>query len=347
MKGVFKSRLNPQRSVRSTQGIPLSRLIAIYLISASVGWLIIWRCARWQVEQTYQTPSLQEQIDREFQTQKHYLEVVKAFGSLAFVLTAYLGWQNWQVAQEKQVAERFSKAVEMLGDSENIEKWLGGIYSLERIALDSPEEYHWTIMEILTAFVREKSPAQGDLESNSEKPKTDIQAALTVIGRTGNSMKDPANTKRLDLSNTNLRGVNLQGANLQKFDLQDADLRKALLRETHLEEAWLDNAKLQEAKLEGAYLEEASLTSAHLEGAVLIKASLREAVLLKCHLEGADISEADLSQTKLAVVYASPLTKVTGMNLVGAKGLDGEALENLQKAIDWSTVELESQASVK
>ena len=122
MKGVFKRRLNPQKSERSTQSIPLLGLIAIYLIVAGIFGFGIWRYARWQVEQTYQNPTLQERIDREFQIQKHSLEVLKALGSLAFVFTAYLALRNLQVAeqnreiaQEKQVAERFSKAVEMLG----------------------------------------------------------------------------------------------------------------------------------------------------------------------------------------------------------------------------------------
>ena len=33
---------------------------------------------------------------------------------------------------------------------------LGGIYSLERISKESPDDY-WTVMESLTAFVRERS----------------------------------------------------------------------------------------------------------------------------------------------------------------------------------------------
>ncbi len=39
----------------------------------------------------------------------------------------------------------------------NLEVRLGGIYALERIARDSPKD-HWTIMEVLTAYVRENSP---------------------------------------------------------------------------------------------------------------------------------------------------------------------------------------------
>jgi hypothetical protein len=78
------------------------------------------------------------------------------------------------------------------------------IYALERVAHDFPQE-HWTIMEILTAFIRENAPIKPEskeseettidlsqnrpqstdfhLQSDSFKLRTDIQAALTVIGR--------------------------------------------------------------------------------------------------------------------------------------------------------------------
>ena len=48
-----------------------------------------------------------------------------------------------------------AKAVEQLG-SDKLEVRLGGIYSLERISKESPDDY-WTVMENLTAFVRERS----------------------------------------------------------------------------------------------------------------------------------------------------------------------------------------------
>src|SRR3984885_12962700 len=54
--------------------------------------------------------------------------------------------------RERRVTESFSKAVEQLAN-DKIEVRLGGIYTLERISRESPDDY-WTIMETLTAFVR-------------------------------------------------------------------------------------------------------------------------------------------------------------------------------------------------
>ena len=57
--------------------------------------------------------------------------------------------------RQRRITESFSKAMEQLG-SDKLEVRLGGIYSLERISKESPDDY-WTVMENLTAFVRERS----------------------------------------------------------------------------------------------------------------------------------------------------------------------------------------------
>ncbi|WP_250124930.1 pentapeptide repeat-containing protein [Chroococcidiopsis sp. CCMEE 29] len=168
-----------------------------------------------------------------------YGTLVQALGGAFFVVTAYFTYRNVRAteanvsaAEEKQVTERFSKAIELLG-SEKLEVRLGGIYALERIAKDSPKD-HWTIMEILSSFVREKSPLQSPKNVQQEPPKitVDVQAALTVLGRRDSS-KDP-NQQKLDLSLANLSGANLSGASLRKANLLNTDLREANLARADL-----------------------------------------------------------------------------------------------------------------
>lgn len=59
--------------------------------------------------------------------------------------------------------ERFTQAINHLGQlntrdgSPHVVVRLGGIYSLEQIAKQAPEEYHRQVMEILTAYVRESA----------------------------------------------------------------------------------------------------------------------------------------------------------------------------------------------
>src|SRR6476659_4303396 len=100
----------------------------------------------------------------------------------ALVFTA----RNFTLSREGQVTARYTKAIEQLG-SDKLDVRIGAIYALERIARDSPKD-HSTVMEVLTAFIREHSreqwppPDPGGREQE-RWTSPDIQAAATVIGR--------------------------------------------------------------------------------------------------------------------------------------------------------------------
>src|SRR4051794_32743669 len=59
--------------------------------------------------------------------------------------------------QARQITERFTRAIDQLGESEKLDVRLGGIYALERIARDSADD-HPQVIEVLTAYVREHAP---------------------------------------------------------------------------------------------------------------------------------------------------------------------------------------------
>src|SRR5829696_7633641 len=63
--------------------------------------------------------------------------------------------RTFEVAEQGHITERYTKAIEQLG-SDKLDVRLGGIYALERIAVDS-ERDHPTVVEVLSAFVREHS----------------------------------------------------------------------------------------------------------------------------------------------------------------------------------------------
>ena len=214
------------------------------------------------------------------ETQSAALDIVKvvisAFGVLATVFAGvglYLTYQNSQqerqLNSERLVTDRFAKAVEQLG-SPDIDVRIGGIYSLERIAKDSPKDY-WTIMEVLTAFVRNKSSLPKDWKpgSKQELPKVtiDVQSALTVIGR--REVKNDPEGQWLDLSSTNLTGANLTLANISGADLKGADLSRANLFAANLTFDNLRGADFKGANLFFANLKEANLFGADFKGANL------------------------------------------------------------------------------
>ncbi|ALB40870.1 MULTISPECIES: pentapeptide repeat-containing protein [unclassified Anabaena] len=259
-------------------------------------------------------------------------------------------YKNAQAAEDKQITERFSKAIELLGN-EKTEVKLGGIYALEQIAKDAPKKYHWTVMEVLTAFVRENAPLKKEEEGEKEeipKLRTDIQAALTVIGR--RNCEKYQGTQRLDLSNIDIRGAilspeaNLEGANFEQSNLQDADVRKANLKGAILAQAKLQRVFLQEAKLQGADFSEANLEMAHLDHANLQDAHLTEAKLQQANLNHANLQnaqflEADLEDASLLKAnlkntdFETAILKNTDLReaiLMGAKNL---TLEQIKEAI--------------
>jgi hypothetical protein len=211
--------------------------------------------------------------------------------------------KNLAIAQEGQITERFTRAIEQLGSKQR-EVRLGGIYALERIARDS-EQDHWPIMEILTAYVREQAPireaspnetALSRLERPLPTPTTDIQAILTVLGRRTRTY-GKGEEQSLHLAETDLRGVDLTYAHLENAFFRLSRLDSAYLMEAHLEgvsfhRAHLERATLWQARLEGtdlayAHLEHADFTDAHLEGAVFTHAFLTETNFRGAYLNGA------------------------------------------------------------
>jgi uncharacterized protein YjbI with pentapeptide repeats len=264
--------------------------------------------------------------------------------------------QSHELDRQGQITERFTRAIDQLG-SEKLDVRLGGIYALERLAHESRED-HGPIVEILTAFVREHVP---DREVSGriirvDPPTTDVQAALTVLGRRmhqydgelrldlyrvvltkanlGGAHLEEADLERADLEGANLHAASLEAANLQSANLRAANLSKATMQRAHLRLASLEDANLHTANLQEAFgpeanlfgviaphanLEKALFTGADLRGAFLDGTSLREANLSSADLEGATLEGAHLGGANLSGA------KVERVNLQGAN-LQGASL---------------------
>ena len=204
---------------------------------------------------------------------KIWTAIVQALGGAALLVGLLFTWRNLRATQikleidrEAQLTNRFTQATTQLGaqlsnGSPNVEARLGGIYALSWISRDSPGDY-WPVMEILTAYVRHNAawpPPESEISSldgtpHQAKVRTDIQAVLTVLGR---STPPEAKDVRLD----------------QKFDLRVTDLRGAEFWDAHLVKAHLRGANLKGARLAGADLTDADLDGADLRGTDLRNAT--------------------------------------------------------------------------
>lgn len=246
-------------------------------------------------------------FDRENEARRTIAQILGG----AFLLgSLYAALRRVKVEQEGQITDRFSRAVEHLGH-DKLDVRLGGIYALERIAKDSKDD-HWTVMEVLTAYVRERAPwppreprepQQEDPSKPPEhRPATDIQAVLTVLGRRPR-FREERDDQGLDLRRTDLRGSTLRKAQLARVILAVANLTRAYLRDadltsTNLIQANLSRAHLLRADLTGAFLVEANLTGAFLGGANLTGAFLPVANLTRADLQEANLRGVDLSGVK-------------------------------------------------
>lgn len=263
---------------------------------------------------------------------RHRETLLKILAGLFAVVGLIVAWHRSKAAAKQadaalqsQINERYTNAIKQLAD-EKIEIRLGGIYALEQIMRDS-EEHHWTIVEVLSAYIRERAPwpkpqkeslvAELDIrpwkmggfyesradESGAQhiKPPQDIQASLSVLVRRPQDRIEPG---QVDLRNVDLRGADFrgkygEGGFLPKALLVCSNLSRAILIGANLQQASLINANLQQACLEGADLQRTRLTSANLQQAYLQDVNLQKAYLRAANLQNASLRDADLQDAFL------------------------------------------------
>jgi uncharacterized protein YjbI with pentapeptide repeats len=313
-------------------------------------WWLWWRLPKRQVDRlrlTIRDPKARADVEDNFRK-----TIGQLLGGAAVLIgagLAYLQFSQQQRAAQQQftqqqqashdllISNQVSKGFEQLG-SERVVVRLGGIYALEGV-MNASEEYHQPVLEALSAFVRDGTRT----EKGDGPPATDIQAALTVIGRRatiGTGRPDLANAHipkahlfKANLSDANLSDANLSDANLSDANLSGADLNNADLSNANLSDADLSNAslfgiKLINADLSGTNLSRADLrtdqssASANLFGTKLFYANLSGTDLRGDNLSGANLTGVDLSNANL---FGTNLinanlngTNLTGTDLRGA-----------------------------
>lgn len=235
---------------------------------------------------------------------------------------------NYVLAIRANANERFAKAVELLS-SEQVSARLGALYALEQLGADAADLYYATVVETISAYVRDRCPRltgrteeertrpesthrpsrrvprdlRGPYE-RADRPTTDIQAALSILGR----IKPPSGLEPVaaDLSETELPNVQLAYAQLPNASFYRANLNGARLY----------GANLQGAKFFGCDLGRCYLRSANLS----------EAFLSGSSLDHVDLLDADLSGARLRAVDLTTAEFLTQRQLDGACGDDDTVL---------------------
>lgn len=257
----------------------------------------------------------------------------------ALVATAALQATQRQIglAEQGQLTDRYIRAVGQLSGTDPTVT-LASIYALERLAIDSPRDQP-AIVEVLSAFLRSRSPAAGPpcavsppstvpssaladqasyFKTLPPTPPADFSAALSVLERRDRTRDGNADYNlsriclRYTLVDTHLDDARLNLSNLSGAVLAASTFRRANLRVTNLVNAQCTTSDFSDASLSlsnasGADFTLTVLERADLEGAILTGANLSHANLVNANLTNANLAGADLTGAVL-----------TGANLTGA-----------------------------
>ena len=176
------------------------------------------------------------------------------------------------IAQKSLLNERYQKATGMLGH-DNLSVRFGGVYALQALIDEFPEQYYVSCMRSLCAFVR-NPPADPQLPKFSDRELTrwgggirlraDVQAVMDMMRRRNDRLIALERNVEfiVDFSGADLRGSNLQAVNFTGVDLRDADLSGAYARGANLSHAYLWGARLYKTMLALANLSNASFDGA-------------------------------------------------------------------------------------
>ncbi len=192
----------------------------ILAVSSILSIFALWIIPNWQVKRVKKYGPRITESDLFKLRDEARRTIAQIIGGFFFILSVAITGAQLKLAQDErtdklnldregQITERFTKAIDQLGKEKDLQVRLGGIYALERIAKDSEKDY-WPIMEIITAYIRTRSPVDKKKIEDQKAIEVDIHAAISVIRR----REESDEPDRLNLSNANLTGADLRNANL-------------------------------------------------------------------------------------------------------------------------------------
>jgi hypothetical protein len=191
---------------------------------------------------------------------------LQAIGGLAVLAGAVLAFQQLtadrqqatttqELTRQGQASERFTRAIDQLG-SDRPEVRLGGIYGLEQIAQQAPDN-RLAVTEVLVAYLHRSSPRPANPATQPAESLRvrvpEVQAALTVLVRRRPLVTDPP----LDLRDLDLSGADVSGQVVlvnNRFGIREGDLRGADFRGANLRGATFSWVYLRKTDFRGADL---------------------------------------------------------------------------------------------
>jgi hypothetical protein len=257
-----------------------------------------------------------QQLDRRSTKRWDWSRLVALIAALAAVGATAVGYLSYRTTQRgtevtelAQLEDRLNRAIEKLGDPNNVTVRVGGIDQLVSLLKVAPS-YHDTIVDQLSIFVRNRAPLSECNKDHGPTPD-DVQHALTALG-THTSVPDKTSMKfSVDLSHTCLQNANMStlrfpranftGTSLNGAEMSGVEMPGAVLYRTQLDRTLfiggdltctiMTMSSVKNAMMVGVKLTGADLMWSDFEGTALLQADLTNAVV-----EGAALSESQLSE---------------------------------------------------
>jgi uncharacterized protein YjbI with pentapeptide repeats len=278
---------------------------------------------------------------------------------VAFVLIFQFSQTNKQIGLQERgkSADRFRDGIELL-DSDKDAIVIGGIYLLDNLAHEYPNEYASQVFDIFCGYLRTdtklnwKNHLQHYNDSyiidsliiaKYEFPnkyqtvldkvfKDSTQFYKNIIGENYNINLQGVCFVNASLSKGYFKGANFEASNmtwsnLESANFEGANLRFAILNETDLLNTEFVSADMTATKIQGARLfmtqmQGARLDFASMETASLMLASLEGASLVSTHLEGSHIRLSSFKGACLSKVHFEGAI-ISGSNFKGTSSETG------------------------
>lgn len=236
--------------------------------------------------------------------------IAQVIGGLFLIFGLYLTYSANSLSESRLLMETMADSIRLLADDGEVTK-LGGIYILEKMACDYPDQKR-TVCEVLNKYVRANAKNHCNRAGEDipyAPPPDDIQGIVQILTRSGSQ----------DESDVRFRGASMPFIRRTNGNFRGADLARTLLYGATFSHSCFDHAMFFGADLRKAKFDNASLVEANLRCANLTAADLRNAAISGAFLRGATLTLANMKGLK----GWHEITDMAGARIGGATMPDG------------------------
>lgn len=242
----------------------------------------------------------------------------------------YLAYQRSLVADKQQrlaergqITDRYSKAVEQLGNMDNVSVRIGGLYALQKVAKDSEEDLP-TVQQVIANFIRHP-PYQKEWAQMEEKIKNgsrqydeyidcpDIYVAFEVF-HSFQAQNLPS------LKRTKFKFFDLRQINFSDLDFEESVFSTCYIEHGNLQYCNLDSSSFKDCDLSFSNFSQSSISFCHflnctLQGSELSNTFIGWTSFVSSNLEETYLDNSDLSSTSFMGSNISKIDFSTSKNL--------------------------------